>query len=426
MIIAANRTVATGCIGAPDIERRVVMSGRWCSQGKLGVEKVRINAIPAILQAFTALTKLRDVLKMMWQSMKDVAILPSDPAGRPPAALRFCHLQGVAMKKLTILLLVVLAVPATAAPPLINFQAALRDSGGVLVEDNVYALKFRIYDALTDGTALWESTGFVPLQSSKGVVQHMLGSTSPLADSLFRRDSLWVGISIGVDPELTPRTRLVTVPYAMTAALSDSTSSVSASDVQSGQLDTARYSAYEDLASENKIGPVSGQVASGVHEHTVDAVHGVIGQVLDTALVSGTAPTNGNVVLKQFSFPPGGIGYFFRISFAFEVAASGSYFYSLVTHANTDKGIGAVNKSGIGTVDDQYHVEISCVRLTGDQWHVRSKWVEVPGLTNEIRGYEEIFDVSSGLTIDIIGSSVSGSVPIDYQLGTVLIEYGVP
>ena len=104
---------------------------------------------------------------------------------------------------------------AAAAPPLIHFQGYLTDSTSVAVEDDVYALRFRIYDDSIGGTILWESSGFVPLQTTNGLLNHLLGSTNTLPDSVFTVDDLWVGISIEAESEAVPRTRLVSVPFSM-------------------------------------------------------------------------------------------------------------------------------------------------------------------------------------------------------------------
>ena len=46
----------------------------------------------------------------------------------------------------------------TAAPSLLNFQGRLAKPDGTPVADGVYALRFRLYDALTGGNVKFEQT----------------------------------------------------------------------------------------------------------------------------------------------------------------------------------------------------------------------------------------------------------------------------
>lgn len=94
------------------------------------------------------------------------------------------------MKRIT-LFVVVLSIcifydVLAAVPHQFSFQGVLKDSLGNAVADDVYAIKFRIYDDSTAGNILWETSGFVPIQTSHGLFQHILGSTNPIPDSLSR------------------------------------------------------------------------------------------------------------------------------------------------------------------------------------------------------------------------------------------------
>jgi hypothetical protein len=48
-----------------------------------------------------------------------------------------------------------------------------------------------------------------------------LGSTNPLPDSFSNYDNLWVGITVDLDDEMTPRTPMISVPFALSAQYAD-------------------------------------------------------------------------------------------------------------------------------------------------------------------------------------------------------------
>jgi hypothetical protein len=112
------------------------------------------------------------------------------------------------------------------APPLpgmITYQGRLVDkSTGNLVADGVYDMVFSIYDdpdpAVT--TPLWSQkfAGVQGVAIQDGQFTVMLGGVpAPFPLDLFAGQPLWLGIQVGADPEMEPRTRLASVPYASTA-----------------------------------------------------------------------------------------------------------------------------------------------------------------------------------------------------------------
>ena len=110
----------------------------------------------------------------------------------------------------------------------INYQGKLMDATGNLVADGDYDMQFTVYDAATGGTQLWTSTSTNQLVTGtpttttvtvqSGLFSILLGDTSDnqlaFPDSLFNNDTLYLGITIGSDTEMTPRKRLSAVPYA--------------------------------------------------------------------------------------------------------------------------------------------------------------------------------------------------------------------
>jgi hypothetical protein len=130
------------------------------------------------------------------------------------------------MKKLLLLMVVgafiMSASPSRAGiPHLINYQGMLTDDAGIPINEP-RDLTFTIYDALTNGTALWTETHTaVPIED--GLFNVILGGgTTPVPDSVFDEPERYLGIKVGSDPELTPRIQLTSVGYAYRALLADS------------------------------------------------------------------------------------------------------------------------------------------------------------------------------------------------------------
>ncbi len=98
------------------------------------------------------------------------------------------------------------------APGIMNYQGRLTNSGGQPVTDGNYSIKFTLYDAAAAGTALWAET--LQVATSSGLFSVQLGSVHPLTAGLFSSSDRWLGLSVGSDPELTPRTKFATVAYA--------------------------------------------------------------------------------------------------------------------------------------------------------------------------------------------------------------------
>jgi len=76
-------------------------------------------------------------------------------------------------------------------------------------------IQFALYSANTGGAAIWSETKLVVLQN--GVYSTQLGDLTPLTDDIWENAQLWLGIKVDADDEMTPRVRIVAVPYAIRA-----------------------------------------------------------------------------------------------------------------------------------------------------------------------------------------------------------------
>ncbi len=100
---------------------------------------------------------------------------------------------------------------AQQSSPRISVQGTLKDSDGVSVPNGVQEITFKLFTALSGGTAVWEETANVTTKG--GVYSHLLGSVTPLDPADFNQ-TLFVGVVID-GTELLPRTELAYSPYTL-------------------------------------------------------------------------------------------------------------------------------------------------------------------------------------------------------------------
>jgi len=114
---------------------------------------------------------------------------------------------------LSIVFLALTSFVSAAVPNRIYYQGQLTDALGAPL-DTVINMTFTIYDDSSTGAAVWWSETQPGIVVSSGLFTVLLGSVNAIVDTVFRDNFRWLGVQIASDPEITPRTRLVTVPYA--------------------------------------------------------------------------------------------------------------------------------------------------------------------------------------------------------------------
>jgi len=101
-----------------------------------------------------------------------------------------------------------------ASPPAIYFQGRLLDPAtGQPRSDGSYPMAFNLYAAAEGGASLWAEAKGVTIH--RGLFTTLLGDSAPLNLALFNGQDLWLGITVGADPEALPRQRLAYVPYSL-------------------------------------------------------------------------------------------------------------------------------------------------------------------------------------------------------------------
>ena len=101
-----------------------------------------------------------------------------------------------------------------AVPAVVTHQGRLFDTQGDPVVGPM-DIKFTIYDAELAGTELWTETISVDLD--EGYFSVRLGEQTVLDEVVLDGTIRWLGITVGADPEMTPRAAVASVPYAMFA-----------------------------------------------------------------------------------------------------------------------------------------------------------------------------------------------------------------
>ena len=124
----------------------------------------------------------------------------------------------------SLLLFLLVAVSANAqVPTAVPFQGILLDSGGAPVSASV-DLDFELFDALVDGGSLWSEShaGVVVVD---GIYSVDLGTTVPLGPSVIASGAAFLEITVSGET-LVPRQQLLSVPYAIHAGTSSSSSAL--------------------------------------------------------------------------------------------------------------------------------------------------------------------------------------------------------
>jgi hypothetical protein len=115
----------------------------------------------------------------------------------------------------------ILAISAAgAAPNLVNYQGVLTDADGFPISGTV-DLEFAIYaDSSQASPDLWnEEHADVAIEN--GLFNVILGSDTSFPQDLFDGNERWLGVIVDGEPEILPRMRFTSVPWALHSAVAD-------------------------------------------------------------------------------------------------------------------------------------------------------------------------------------------------------------
>ncbi len=101
-------------------------------------------------------------------------------------------------------------------PMMMNYQGKISDSEGNPLNEEVL-ITFSLYADSEGGVALWSEMQ-EPVDVSDGIFHVLLGSVENFPENLFDGSTLWLGINVNNDGEMTPRSLLSSVPYSLKTA----------------------------------------------------------------------------------------------------------------------------------------------------------------------------------------------------------------
>lgn len=130
------------------------------------------------------------------------------------------------------LALTVASAIQAAAPQLINYQGFLTESAPPNNPVNgTFDITFTIYDDSAGRNIIWTETQ-IGVEVDVGNFSALLGSVTPLVDTVFNDTTRYLGIKVGADPELAPRSRLVSMAYSFrTSTVDGATGGIISGDV---------------------------------------------------------------------------------------------------------------------------------------------------------------------------------------------------
>jgi len=200
----------------------------------------------------------------------------------------------------TIYFLVVLSLVGLAAwagvPQLINFQGQLKNNSGSPLVNDTLAVEFKIYDDASAGNVKWSEVDTV-ITDANGLFTVLLGKKTPVPDSVFNDSLRWLGIKVGSDAEISPRSQLSSVGYSYVSSQWTTTGQdlfrlngnvgIGTSN-PSAKLDvggTLLVNPTNQFVGVNRSAPVTGAEHFGVYAPTGNGIYG--GMYISTGAYDG-------------------------------------------------------------------------------------------------------------------------------------------
>jgi len=213
-----------------------------------------------------------------------------------------------------------------AVPQFINYQGLLQDTAGVPVADGPHLIKFIIWNdptATNTANEKWNS-GFQTINTSDGLFEYQLGSNVPLPAGLFSNNTiLYLGVTEGVNPEMSPRTKLGSVGYAFQALRTDTANFAATAESADSSVTVSDNAITSVKIADGSIGSadinttqvqqrVTGVAAAGTAIQAINSDGSVttvaVGNGDITGVTAGSGLSGGGTVgTVTLSIPTGGI-----------------------------------------------------------------------------------------------------------------------
>jgi hypothetical protein len=210
----------------------------------------------------------------------------------------------------------ILAISAWAAvPQQINYQGYLTDTGGNALDTTV-AMTFKLYNDSLAGNLLWTETR-PSVTVTDGLFNIRLGQVTTLGDAVFNNTQVWLGITVGSNSEMTPRSRIVSVGYSYRVGTVDGASGgtitgdvniVGKGNIGSGNSNPGTYAF---VAGQNNAASGNWSTVSGGSYNSADTTCATVGGGYANQVTSRYGTISGgrnNRVRGQYAVVGGGGG----------------------------------------------------------------------------------------------------------------------
>ena len=189
---------------------------------------------------------------------------------------------------LSILFFVQTTIIFCEVPQLMNYQGVLLDDSGEPVQNDVYQIRFLLYNQESGGNILWSETQDVT--TNNGIFRVLLGTLNPITS--FPSETAWLGIKVGTNPEMVPRKQIASIGYAFESDNSQSLQGYNASDFM---LNSEHI---EPITSYGSIGSVSVPSLEWTTLIQIDVVLPVEMMLCSFGTVSGAGWVDGTRMLQ--------------------------------------------------------------------------------------------------------------------------------
>ena len=191
-------------------------------------------------------------------------------------------------------------------PNYINFQGTLTDSSGNPIT-GTETMTFSLYTDTVGVSSMWSET-HTSVELVDGLFRVQLGSVTPLLPSLLDESSLWLGITVSGNSEMSPLMQVVSVAYSYRVGTVDGATGGTISgklNIGSGNTNSGSYAFVtgEDNMVEGNWSSIGGGygnvsiddycVIAGGHTNTSTDMYSVIGGGASNATTSSYSTISG-------------------------------------------------------------------------------------------------------------------------------------
>ncbi|MBM3324384.1 MAG: hypothetical protein FJY66_01815 [Calditrichaeota bacterium] len=301
---------------------------------------------------------------------------------------------------------VVMASLAWAAvPQQLNYQGYLTNPSGSPLDTTV-AMTFKLYTDSLAGSLLWTETR-PSVTVTDGLFNVRLGQITSLGDAVFNNAQVWLGITVGNNSEMTPRSRIVSVGYSYRVGTVDGASGGTiSSDVNvSGRANIGSGNANPGVRAfvvgENGIAIGNWSTIGGGYNNRARGAYSVVSGG------GGADPADSNSAVGHYSAIGGGYrniatGYSSIIGGGAYNGASGSFGTVGGGNSNTASGFGSAIAGGVSNQATAQGAFVGC----GQGNLASGNWATVGGgVGNVVAGQEAVIAGGCYDTIMVGGQS---------------------